>query len=292
MADLSKIRKVDLSGIRKVDLQQQMPTQQPVLQQSTQQQQAPVVTDISKSGVKIANIPGKIDLIEAETKAKLGANQEFTDAQSQKLGDLIANAPEGSLVTQELRDAIDVAGGDFDAAVKIVEFKYKLKDDKQKSAFTNMGKLLPEMVTQMNKIPAGVGLQKIPTQAGNWVKGKVGLLPEYNTLDALYNNVATPFARALGDMRVSDADAARATALLRAATFGGSKAERRTNMNSLYQLLNIITGVDWKDYTEKQTKNLVNSPKKAAINSDAYDWAIKNSDDPKAMKILNVLGIK
>jgi hypothetical protein len=193
---------------------------------------------------------------------------------------------------------LEFAGGDVELAGKMAELNKKVAgDDKAKQGIRSITVLLPKILGQIEKVPVSDVRPFGPKLArgATAVKEFANLLPEARILRDTFENIATPFARALGDTRVSDADAARALKLLEGATFSGDAKVRKQNIDNLLTLIEGQAGVDIRGFIKlkrKQAKQGKQGQRQNAQDKQAVDWALDNPEDPRAVQILDKLGIR
>jgi hypothetical protein len=193
---------------------------------------------------------------------------------------------------------LEFAGGDVELAGKMAELNKKVSgDDKAKQGIRSITVLLPKILAQIEKIPVSDVRPFGPRLARGQtaVKEFLDVLPESKILKDTFANIATPFARALGDTRVSDADAARALKLLEGATFSGDAKVRQQNTDNLLTLIEGQAGVDIRgfiDLKRNQAKQGKQGQRQNVQDKQAVDWALDNPEDPRAVQILDKLGIR
>ena len=276
-----------------------------------------VNTSINAGGVKLDNPAAQANIAGRKAAATAAANaavkKRMDDNRSKAVQKAISDTP-GNTGLQEIGPSgapvtpdnpmsysaqryIKLAKGDIDLAKKYADLnKGVANSDKTKIGLQGLIKVLPAILRDIEKIPVSNFRPLGPTamQGMNYVKGKVDLLPEMTMVDSTLENIATPFARALGDMRVSDADAKRATVLLRKAAFSGDAKIRTSNIDKMFSLLEGIGGVNIRGYIkrrQKQSKQGKMGEKAIKGDAEALAWALDNSEDARAIPILDKLGI-
>ena len=318
MAEANKIPRTILPSERR---QMSAPTPKTILP-SQRRQQRPmgggmVNTSINAGGVKLDNPAAQANIAGRKAAATAAANaavkKRMDDNRSKAVQKAISETP-GNTGLQEIGDTgapitpenpmsytaqryIKLANGDIDLAKKYAELNKQVgSSEKSKIGLQGLIKVLPAILRDIEKIPVSNIRPLGPTamQGLNYVKGKVDLLPEMTMVDSTLENIATPFARALGDMRVSDTDAKRATVLLRVAAFSGDAKIRASNIDKMFSLLEGIGGVNIRGYIkrrQKQSKQGKMGEKAIEQDAAALAWAVNNTEDARSIPILDKLGI-